>query len=193
MPSELTLAHKAAQADLQARTALILRAIWPLLDPTDLDGTFPGWLAAAQPIVTAQHNQSARLAAGYLQAFRAGVIGGLSPIEPEPLNPDALATSLMVTGPVSVKSAIHRGDPLEQAMDVADVASAAAGARHAANGGRGLLRRSLHSDSDAIGYHRVASGSSCAYCRGQTDAVFDTDVVFQAHDGCGCTAEPVYR
>jgi hypothetical protein len=193
MPSDLTLAHKAAQTDLAARTVLILRAIWGLLDPEDLDGTFETWLAAAQPVVTAHHAASARLAAQYLQTYRTQHVGGPGPVLPEPLDLDALATSLMVTGPVSVKSAVHRGDPLDTALDVAEAASAAAGARHGTNGGRGLIRRSLAADDDAIGYHRVASGAACNWCKSQTDIVFADDDVFHAHDGCSCTVEPVYR
>lgn len=193
MPSDLSVAHKQAQADLAARTALVLQAVWSLLDPDDLDGTFEAWLAACTPIVTAQHSQSARLAAGYLTAYKKITHGGVPPIDLEDLNLDALSTSLMVTGPVSVKSAVHRGDPLDHAMDVAMYASAAAGSRHALDGGRGLISRSIAADRDARGYQRVTGGNACTYCANKAGVTFPTDEVFPAHDGCACGAEPVYR
>lgn len=198
MPSEagrrLTLLHKQAQQALGTQAAADLLAVWPLLDPDDLDGTFEQWLTAAVPIVRRHHVRSASLAAAYLNAYRTAETGQPGPLAPAEDEPDeAITTSLLVTGPVAVKSAMTRGEALERAMEVSAVASAAAGARHALAGGRNTIRRSIEGDPDAIGYHRVASGSSCNYCRARTDAVFDSAVVFPAHDGCGCTAEPVYR
>lgn len=173
-----------------------MRAIWPLLDPQALDASFEGWMIAALPIVTGQRETSARLAASYLTTFKALELGvGARPVTVLSSAPDisAVTTSLLVTGPVSVKRALLRAVPLARALATAESASAAAGMRHALDGGRQTLTESLRADSDASGWARVASGKACAFCSTLAGRVFPTDhAAFPAHDGCSCTAEPVY-
>lgn len=198
MPSDqgrrLTLQHKQAQTRIGTKAATALMSVWPLLDGTNLDRTLDRWLAAVGPIIAAHYQQSAALAAAYIAAYRTVETGDVLPvIEPPVIDAAAVATSVTVTGPVSVKSAIHRGIALPRAMDVARSASSAAGMRHALTGGRETIRLTLASDPEAAGYRRVASAGSCRYCTDLNGIRFDHDRVFEAHDGCSCTSEPVYR
>lgn len=190
----LTEAHRLTQARLGAQTVQRLRAVWPLLDPADLDGTFQRWLTVALPVVQTQRSTSSSLAASYLQAFKTIEVGTAHPATlATKLSVKAATTSLLVTGPLSVKRAMSRGLDLDDAMDTAEAASAASGMRYALDGGRETILCTLLNDRDARGFTRVASGNACNFCEDLTGQTFGTDEVFPAHDGCSCTSEPVYR
>lgn len=183
----LTEAYRLAQIRLGAQTVAQMRAVWRLLDPTDLDGTFEQWLVVALPVIQAQRSASSRLAAEYLDLF--ATIEGHRPITPVVAgraDTRAVTTSLMVTGPVSIKRAVAVGAPLETAIDVAEASSAAAAVRHVLNGGRETVT------ATAPRYQRVTSGKACAYCSSIAGITFQGDDIFKAHDGCACSAEPVF-
>lgn len=194
--ARLTDIHRLAQARLGADTVVALDAVWPLLDVENLD-SFERWLAAATRILIAQKTASARLAANYLTTFKTLEVGGRAPVVlAETLNIEQATTSLLVTGPYSLKKAIGRGVPLERAVDTASARAAAAGMRLVLNGGRDTILDSVRADRQAQGWARVASGAPCAFCAmlASRGPVYDVDTAdFEAHDHCSCSAEPVYR
>lgn len=193
----LTEAHRLAQARLGTGVVRQMLAVWPLLAPDDLDSTFRRWLAAVSAVVDASRPTSADLAAHYTQLFRSLELGTDAKPVPisvaDPIEPRALATSMLVTGPVSIKSNVGRGVPLERAVDLASTASARSAMRHVLDGGRETVSRMLRDDQRAHGYRRVASGNACPYCANLDGIEFATDDVFQPHDGCACSSEPIYR
>jgi len=193
----LTEAHRLAQARLGARTVARMRTLWPLLDPTNLDGSFDRWLSAAVPIVRAQRTSSARLAANYTTTLKTLETGVPAPIVlAESLPTAQVTTSLLVTGPYRLRSALARGVPLVRALSTAEATSASAAMRLALNGGRETIVEMVRADRDAVGWARAASGSACAFCAtlASRGAVYREDTVdFQAHDHCSCNAEPIYR
>lgn len=193
----LTEAHRRAQIRIGAQTILQMRAVWPLLDPADLDASFTRWLAAARPVIAAQRSSSARLAANYLTAFKTLEHGASAPtVLAETLTPDALHTSLLVTGPVKIKQAVGSGYTLDGALSLAQATSSAAAMRHALNGGRDTIIETVQADRQALGWARAASGNACAFCAmlASRGPVYDpASADFPAHDHCSCSVEPVYR
>lgn len=193
----LTEAHRLTQARIGALTVLQMRRVWRLLDPEDLDGTFEDWLIAATPIVATQRTVSARTAASFVTASKVLQLGPsamATPILADAADPRALTTSLLVTGPLSVKRAMARGVPLARALSTAEASSAAAAMRHSLDGGRQTLLETLRTDRDARGWRRVASGGACKFCSTLDGKFHPTDNAdFPAHDGCSCSQEPVYR
>lgn len=196
----LTEGHRIAQARLGAQTVQLLRAAWPLLDPADLDGTIGRWLRVAVPVVTRQRRRSAVLAGQYVQAFRAvelGVDGDYRATLDSQTDVRPAVTSLTVTGPVSIKEQVRRFVPLARAVTAAESGHAAAGMRHALNGGRSTILESVRADRRAQGWARVTSGDPCAFCQilASRGPVYRDEATasFEAHDHCACTAEPVYR
>jgi len=198
--SRLTEAHRLAQARLGARVVQAMRVVWPLLDVADLDGSFDRWLRSATLVIGGQRVVSARLAANYLQTFKRVELGADARAAPivlaESASSVAVATSMTVTGPAAVKSAIGRGVAPAKAMEVAEARSAAAAMRHTLNGGRDTLLASLAADSQARGWQRITSANACDFCimlanRGEVYSAGSS--LFKSHDACGCTAQPVYR
>lgn len=200
MPTaNLTEAHRLAQARLGAQSANRVRLAWPLLDPAALDATVARWLRVTVPIVQEEYNVSARLAANYLTTFRTLELGVGAPVVAPVLSlPDlrAVATSLLVTGPVSIKSGMKRGGDLASVVDIAEARSARAAMRHAMAGGRDTVTLTAQSDRRLIGYRRVTSAKACDFCSmlaGRGPVYGEESAQFQAHDGCFCAAEPVFR
>lgn len=197
MSARLAQAHRIAQARLGAQTMLRMRSIWPLLDNENVDATFDSWLTAAVPIVAGQRMASSRLAANYLTASKVSALGvGAAPLRPvlaDHVEHRGLTTSLLVTGPLSLKRAAARGVRSRTANDVAETSSAAAAMRYALDGGRDTIIQTLRSDRNAVGYERVTSGNACAFCEDLAGIRMTDDDAFQAHDGCGCAAAPVWN
>lgn len=199
----LTERHRLAQLRLGVVTAALLEKVWPLLDPENLDATFDRWLTAVQPIVRTQRATSSKLASGYLTAFRQLELGTADqyfrPELAEPVAADQLATSLLVTGPVSLRAALGRNRGLAAAVDQALANSTAAAVRHTLNGGRDTIGNTVDADRRALGYARVTSGNACAFCSmlASRGPVYKSKTTAgdgrKYHDHCHCTVEPVYR
>lgn len=195
----LTEAHRRAQNRIGATTVAQMRAAWPLLDTSDLDGSFGRWLAVVVPLIQSNRRRSATTAASYAAALRALVTGPSELVVPrlaDAVERGRIETSMLVTGPASLRNNLAKAMPLRRAVDIAQSRSAAAAMRHVLDGGRQTLVQAVRDDDRAVGWERVTSGKACAFClmlagRG---AVYGADSAdFEAHDGCSCSAEPVYR
>lgn len=193
--ARLTEAHRLAQAREGATAAIDLAQAWDVLDLEAIDATAGVWLDAARGIVTSHAAESARLAQDYLQAFRALEVG--APGNPATWIPNLaqVDTSLLVTGPIRAKKLAGTGRTLDDISDLARSASSAAGQRLTLVGGRDVITTTIQHDRQARGYQRVASGNTCNFCSmltGRGGVYSEESASFQAHDGCGCTAEPIY-
>lgn len=194
----LTESHRLAQARLGRSVVRQMAGLWSLIDPADLDGTVERWLRLAVPVVERNHGQSARLAAAYLRTFRTIEAPDLPPFRlppPPAFVPAQTTTSLTVTGPVVVRASTAAGAAIQSASDAGLAQSAAAAMRLTLNGGRDTIVGAVNADPDAQGWARATSGNPCAFCAmlaSRGPAYSEETVGFEAHDGCGCTAEPVY-
>lgn len=198
--ARLTQAHRTAQLHLTVDTTTRMLDTWAIIDPANLDATAHAWLRVALPIIDRAHSASSTLAAKYFEAFRTLELGldaePAAAILAAPIDHAAVTTSLTVTGPIRTKLATARGLLLDQAAEAGAAGAAEAAGRIALNGGRTTLLRSVDGDRHALGWARVASGKACAFCAmlAGRGPVYRADTAdFQAHDGCACTAEPVYH
>lgn len=197
---QLTEAHRLAQARLAAQSVQQLLASWHVLDLKQIDATLERWLLVTVPLVDAQRTKSARLAGNYLKTFRAlelGSTSGFTPTLVEHVAPEAVATSLTVTGPYALRASLGRGKPFDDAVDSAAAGMARAGMRQVLGGGRDTINESVKSDKQALGWARATSGNACAFCAmtASRGAVYKSEDAagFEAHDGCHCEPEPIYR
>lgn len=199
LAAQLTETHRLAQVRIGTATKQQIEAVWPALDLDRLDATFPGWLAEVNGIVGPARALSSSTAAAYYSTFRTIELGpharAFRPKLAAPVDPEALSTSMLVTGPVAIKSAIARGVDLFDAARVASAGSSGAALRHALAGGRDTINGSVLDDPRAIGWARAADGNACAFCAmlASRGPVYSEDSAdFEAHDHCTCSTEPVY-
>lgn len=189
----LTEAHRRSQLRVGTETAALIVATWKLLDPSD-DSTVRRWLAIVTPIIATQRTKSAQLAGTYYQALRLAATGEpWTPIPDTDLIEDQIRTALLVTGPVAYRAALGRQIPDREALQGAQRTSARSGMRHALNGGRATLLSNVAADDKAIGWQRVHGGTACKFCIGLTGNVYrEATVGFRSHDGCACSAQPLF-
>lgn len=105
---------------------------------------------------------------------------------------EQFSTSLRVTSVVAVKSAMSAGDGPDLAMRNALTQASGSMAKLVLNAGRETVTATTQADPKASGWTRVLGSGGCNYCRERAGVHMTSDVVFDAHDGCGCTAEPAY-
>lgn len=195
-PQQLTQLHRRQQLALRKVTLDEMSALWPALDWQKLDSTYPRFAAEVGAMVARNRRTSAGLSAAYLRAFRtaAGLDGDLRVIIPK-LAPEQLATSLRVTSVVAAKKAAAAGQAPDVAMGHTFSQVSGAMARLVLNAGRETVAASTVADPRARGWQRVLGSGGCDFCRMLIDrgAVYgEESASFEAHDKCGCTAEPVY-
>lgn len=192
----LTEAHRLAQARVGAETVQMMLSNWAQLDLSAVQATLTRWVESSERIIVAQYVRSANLAAQYgglrerlelgPNATGSDLISAADVITLEEMRP-----SLLVTGPGRLFETLRKGNTLEVAGEKAQVAAARSAQRLALSGGRKTLLRT------GVGYRRVTSGKPCAFCAmlASRGAVYHDheSAGFQAHDGCNCHPEPVYR
>lgn len=197
----LTEAHRLAQAGIvrQAQTAATV-VFHAALDPADLDGSFTRYASTLTPVVQAYREKASGTAVAYYGALRQ-VEGVTSPLPDlgivDPVEEARLAASLLVTGPVAVKSKVAKGASLGDALAQALVQTLGSVGRHVTNAQRETLADAVRRDPAAHGYARVSDGRPCHFCamlvsRGpvyKSQATAD----FRAHDHCGCGLAPFFE
>jgi hypothetical protein len=193
----LTDQHRRAQLVLRALTLRQVLAVWPGFRLDDIAGTWPATEAALLAIIAQRREDSARIAAGYYQAFRtAEGVPGSVPLVLDTFDDSRLAAamvSLRVTGPATVSRL--SGLRAERPMDTAFVRVSGAVARHVLDGGRQTLLDTMRSDRRRPRWRRITSAEPCAFCTmlAGRGAVYQKDTAgFQSHDHCACTAEPAF-
>jgi hypothetical protein len=186
--------HRRQQLALRQSTVAQVEDLWPALDWADLDRSFPGFAAETLKVVSKNRRTSSGLAAGYLRAFRvaSGLSGDIRIVIPQ-MPAEQFATSLRVTSLVAAKKAAAAGSPVDVAMTNALTQASGAMARLVLNAGRSTVLESIKTDPKARGWERVLGGGGCDFCQMLAGRVYPTDNAgFDAHDHCGCTAEPAY-
>lgn len=198
--ARLTEAHRLAQSRLGAQVVRQMLLTWPLLDIGDLDRTFERWLRVVVPLVQANRRTSSALAANYIRTFRVLELGvdtrPIVPVIAEPAPVEAVTTSMLVTGPAALRANLAKKVPLERAMSTAAARSARSAMRHVLAGGRETIDQTVANDSRALGWARATSAKACHFCAmlaSRGPVYSEATVGFHAHDGCSCSAEPVYR
>lgn len=211
--ANLTEQHRRAQLALRSAFMRELVRLWPLIDLDKLDETAAEWIGFVTDLILTYRMQSVDKALSYYDEFRRVEVG-----EPLPNRgnyrslatpaPAAIKTSLLVTGPIGVKSRIGKGiNPrIAKAKALVDVSGAAS--RHVLDGGRQLVTEATKKDKVALGFIRVTDDDPCAFCamlasRGPafkyrsresalTRRVPGENELHRYHDHCACQAEPVY-
>ncbi|WP_229398188.1 VG15 protein [Micromonospora okii] len=195
--------YRRLQSELSGEAAAqVAVAYSTLLDPLDLDRTWPVYAEVVAQIIEAARRTAATLAGAFYVAHREAsrVLGEVPPIAYAGQLPAAqLSTSLLVTGPVRVKYLTGRGTPPAQAATQARAATARAAVRHVTDAGRDTIRDTSRRDRLALGYARVTDGDPCYFCAmlASRGPVYESEETARGddpyHDGCGCVPAPVYR
>jgi hypothetical protein len=197
---QLTDAHRVAQANIALDSVGKLTAAWKtLMTPSNLDN-FAAYMQAMTEVIKSGRATSAQVAAAYYDTMRAlyGVEGVYDPLVLDDAPDVQIQTSLLVTGPVRVKTLLGNGDSLNTAMTKALLASAGATTRLIADAGRSTVRKNVLNDDQAEAWRRVTDGHPCEFCAmlaGRGAVYKSADTAGEGdpyHDHCLCTVEPQF-
>lgn len=180
-------------AELLARR---LRVTAMRADISDIDSWWDQVSPQIQQEILTGQSALARLARGYLVAHARleGATITAAVIEP---NPQQIATSLRVSGPVAFKTQMAASGSEVQATRVMASQLQGAATRLVLEGDRETTMRTF-TDNDAVeGWRRVAGRSSpCPFCLmliGRGAVYSKQGARFQSHDRCACKPELLYR
>lgn len=191
----LTQRHRAQQILLQRAVVRQVEAVWPALDWADLDATYPALAQRVAPIVVANRRTSSALASAYVKTLRAKhVRGGFQPVIAPAIGAEQFNASLQATSVAALKSSAARGVAHDEALLNALTQASGAMSRLVLDAGRFTVTRTAVADPKASGWQRVGVGE-CDFCSmllGRGAVYSEETADFQAHDRCGCSAEPVY-
>lgn len=194
---QLTQVHRRQQLALRQSTMAEMRRLWPNLDWARLDATYPQFAGMVAEMVAKNRRTSSGLAAAYLRAYRvaSGLDGDVRIVVPQVVNIEQLDAALHSTTVAAAKKSATQSVPAAVAMHNALTVASGAMSRLVLDAGRESVTRTIQSDGDALGWQRVLGGGGCDFCRmlaGRGDVYSKGTSTFEAHDHCGCTAEPVY-
>lgn len=187
--------QQAAQAGLVAAMLRDLVKIWPLLKPMVLDGSLTRWIAAVHAVVSRYSPMAATLAADHYDAARiAARIPGRYAVDLADVPDEEHVDTVMRWA----TSGLWDRDTatLPARVAVAQQQASASASKLVADVSRDTILNAVHDDGDAVGWARIAKPTACAFCRllATRGGVFTSETVrFRAHDGCSCTAEPVFK
>lgn len=188
--------HQVGQDALVSLIPSVLRQAWPLLDPHDIKGTLPQFLAAVKAIVARYGQASASAALDYYRRERVAA-GVTSPttlkVAPSPADKvieDAVGWAVSdLYGPVSPETTTLVQKNLDAAVT-----------QLVLDQGRDTIIDNALADPKAKGWARVTEVGACSFCvmlalRAGAGFLYTSkrSADFQAHDNCHCHAEPVFN
>lgn len=203
--SSLTVAMSARQMQIDIRSALVrdVARLWPLLDASRLDTTFPGWVRAMTLLVKSYRGQSAAAAAAAYRVARQDATQSPAPrslvkFAPDP-EPDWLIRAFGFSGPGTLNKDVAR-------PNTALTVTMGTASRIVLDAGRTTIIDTVAADPVAVGWYRVTDGKPCAFCallasRGvvykknsfdRSNAHFAGDGTAKVHNDCGCGFSPAF-
>jgi hypothetical protein len=197
----VTTAQTKAEEQQAAQIALIalmlkdFAKIWHLLTPSELDRSLPAWVTAIHAIVARYGSMSAALAADHYEEARlAAKARGQFTVQ----LPGDPAEGLVDTGMRWATRDVWSRDPetLPDRVKSARTMAENVAIKEVIDMARITTVDAVHEDPEAVGWARIARPNACYFCRMLTTrgGVYTAETVkFRAHNGCHCTAEPVFR
>lgn len=195
----LARAHMAQQVREVAMMQALLARLWDdTMDPADLDASFTRFQAKADVVIKAARSKGELTAQQYydLTKTAAGYSDAAPFVSEQPPGSIANRKALHATSVANAKAGIARGENPNAAMDKAKAAMLRAAKRRILEAPRKRLIALSTEDDDARGWARVSDGKPCYFCAmlvSRGPVYSGLTAKFRAHDGCGCSAKPVFR
>lgn len=193
--SPLTRQYQAQIVQLRALTYRDIARLWVMLDPHDLDRTYPAFAAAALSVVKTRRGVAVSLAEGYYRGLRtqSGVLTPLPVVSASPLGDTPVLQSLHFNAVVATKIGVSKGRKHEDIMGASLVRTMGAADKYINDGGREWIRLATDRDPAALGWRRVTLGT-CDFCKRMADdpKIKSGAQSFPRHDHCGCQPQPEF-
>jgi hypothetical protein len=190
--ARLTRQHQQMQLKLRSLAIADWTKLWPIWDGSE--ARFKQLVEASVPLVQNYHRMSAGVSIDYYRRLRAAEIDtsrGTVDVPLPSIGRGEIAGTLYITGRDMTAKAIAAGHSPQAAVQNALVRTAGSMTRLILNGGRESLVQAALDDSESLGYRRITTGT-CDFCAELASHGLFESRDFQAHDHCGCVAEPAF-
>ena len=179
---------------MRARLTRDMWRLWPALDFTRLDMTYPLWADSVVDLVGRYESEAVQRAGEYLTDFY-DAAGAPSPtvFVPNPTPREQIDASLHAGSVASIKKAVRAGRSASAALNAAFSASSQFMDRLVRDSSRDTVRVTSLFDDSFGGWRRIGTGETCAFCMMliTRDAVYtESSVRFASHGNCNCEVEP---
>jgi hypothetical protein len=196
----LTDAYRNRLLQTRLQAARVAVQTWPLVDLTDLDGTYARWLQANQTAVEATKRNGVTLTDAYFASYLAAELG--STVSPRGLDPEpylgatggrALARALS-TPLLLVKHLLRSGRMPDEALRIGQARATRIVAVEALAAPKAALGDLIREEDRVKGWRRVTAPNACGACLAlATHDVSPKDAHLMDHAHCRCTAEAVVK
>lgn len=193
----LTERDRRQQYAIRARVMRDVKALWRLVDPTDLAGTIGPFTRGADALIRAGYVDSAEQAYAYYLEFREAEGARARPaprvVPPAESDPGVEVRKAGLSGIINAR---RTGATLARAGANGLVKVLATAGMLVLDGGRATLIRATQADPDAKGWRRNPSSGACYFCLmlASRGPQFKSrkSAGFEAHGNCACTAEVMF-
>lgn len=175
-----------------------LRRVWPALDFTRLDATYPVWASSVEQVVRHYEDDSIDRTRQYVETFYSheGITGRPAPYVLVPrASQEQLDALLHSQAVASIKKSTAMGSPLVQTLDRTFSTTSMSMVRVVRDRSREYVRQTSLTDDRLGAWGRIGTGDTCPFCsmlisRG---AVYsEQSVRFASHLNCNCEVAPAY-
>lgn len=196
----LIMAKLRAEQKIDADMRGQLGGVLNLLDPYDLDMSYPTFEAAFLQVVHHSSSRFLTVEQAFLKAYCAAEFG-MDVAVAKPAAEligwearDRIASSVRTVTAASIKAQTAQAISIEKSAAGARKRAVEVASRHARGPARSMATETARQDSRLGYFKRVATGNeNCSFCRAlqARGAVYDAESAkFAAHDGCDCVAVP---
>lgn len=185
-------AHHASLLAIRETSAGYVEDAWDAYADLD-DRSARRFVEAAAQITTAAQQQTAALAAGYLEANDA-ILGHTTQIVPTlPTLRNGIAPEAVYhRSIVEARTLTARGAPVDQALAAGRARSMSTARTDVILANRGAVSSAAASRPWVVGYRRVLTGKSCALCATASTQRYRVADLQPIHPNCDCDVAEIY-
>lgn len=185
-------AHHASLLAIRDTSAGLVEDAWDAYADLD-DRSAARFVDAAAQITTAAQQQTAALAAGYLEANDA-VLGRASRIVPTlpPIRNGIPAHEVYQRSIVEARTIVGRGGNVDRALSAGRARAMSTARTDVILANRGAVSAGKAGRSHVVGYRRVLTGKSCALCATASTQRYKIADLQPIHASCDCDVAEIY-
>ncbi len=196
--AQVVARYQAAYLNLRTSAVGAVAGLWDRLGGLS-DEDAARFLAAVLPVVAGAQSATGGLVAAYIATLTGLVTEEATrpvPIRPADLSTEALrgvpASEVYLRAVVSARTAISRGRSPQEAFRAGRERAADLAETDVILAQREATVWATSADERIVGYRRVLTGRSCAFCATASTQRYRTEDLMPIHDRCDCGVAPIY-
>lgn len=191
MPSleQFVTAYHRKLLALRSHTAIVAGVLWDGLGGPS-DANLQAFVAEASPMAAGARLAAAELAAGYIAAAVGDVSVDIEGVLTE-IRAGAPIAEVYARPVITMRSLLADGRDVAQALKAARARVVSTATTDVVLANRQAAVAAMDAAPRVVGYRRVLSGRSCAFCATASSQRYRTDQLMPLHGHCDCGIAPI--